>query len=196
MFDRGYFDRSKAYTVRRGKLPHWRQDEALYFVTFRLADSIPETKLNLLRTQREEWLRFRPEPHAESELEEYWRLFVKRIETWLDRGYGSCALRDDGAKRIIEQALGHFDGDRYALLDRTVASNHVHAIVQTAAGVDLSEIEQSWKSYSAKALFGLDHVKRAFPTRRVWHAESFDHIVRNESRLEAYVQYIRNHERS
>jgi putative transposase len=36
-------------------LPHWRQDGATYFVTFRLADSLPQTKLDELRRIKEDW---------------------------------------------------------------------------------------------------------------------------------------------
>src|ERR1043165_9368570 len=36
-------------------LPHWRQDGATYFVTFRLADSLPHEKLEELRTFKAEW---------------------------------------------------------------------------------------------------------------------------------------------
>ncbi len=41
----GFFDRDKPVTVRWGDLPHWRQDGALYFVTFRLADSLAQARL-------------------------------------------------------------------------------------------------------------------------------------------------------
>ncbi|MFA6958194.1 MAG: transposase [Thermoanaerobaculia bacterium] len=193
MFDEGFLDRSKAYWVRRGALPHWRQDGALYFVTFRLADSIPASSLELLRAERDEWLACHEEPLSESDLEEYSRRFVGQLERWLDAGHGSCLLRSEQAKEIVEQALRHFDGTRYELGEHVVAPNHVHALVKTSLNVDLSEIEQSWKSYTSKELLKLDFVRAAFPSRRVWHAESFDHIVRNRERLEKYEAYIRNH---
>ena len=36
-------------------LPHWRQDGATYFVTFRLADSLPQSKLDELKALKAEW---------------------------------------------------------------------------------------------------------------------------------------------
>jgi putative transposase len=35
-------------------LPHWRQDGATYYVTFRLADSLPQSKLDELAGLRKE----------------------------------------------------------------------------------------------------------------------------------------------
>jgi hypothetical protein len=45
-------------------LPHWRQDGATYFVTFRLADSIPEAKLIELQNLRNHWEYTHPEPRS------------------------------------------------------------------------------------------------------------------------------------
>jgi hypothetical protein len=61
-------------------LPHWQQNGATYFITFRLADSVPTH----LRTQWEEeratWLRFHPEPwDVRTELE-YHKRFTGAIE--------------------------------------------------------------------------------------------------------------------
>jgi hypothetical protein len=40
-------------TIReRGRLPHWEKDNATYFVTFRLADSLPRTVLDRIASER------------------------------------------------------------------------------------------------------------------------------------------------
>ena len=44
-------------TIYHRHLPHWRQDGATYFVTFRLADSLPQSKLDELATLKKEWER-------------------------------------------------------------------------------------------------------------------------------------------
>src|SRR5579862_3386920 len=40
-----YFQADVTAGNLQGKLPHWRQDGDLYFVTFRLSDSIPQDRL-------------------------------------------------------------------------------------------------------------------------------------------------------
>ena len=42
-------------TVYFRHLPHWRQEGATYFVTFRLIDALPKAKLHELRRLRTEW---------------------------------------------------------------------------------------------------------------------------------------------
>jgi hypothetical protein len=50
----------KPVTVYQRHLPHWRQDGATYFVTFRLADSLPQSKLDELAALKEAWQRRHP----------------------------------------------------------------------------------------------------------------------------------------
>jgi hypothetical protein len=40
-----FFNPDATIVIRHGKLPHWRQEGVIYFVTFRLADSLPQAKL-------------------------------------------------------------------------------------------------------------------------------------------------------
>ena len=44
------------------RLPHWQQQGAVYFVTFRLADSIPSRLRDQWQNEREAWLKVHPEP--------------------------------------------------------------------------------------------------------------------------------------
>lgn len=48
--------------VTRRNLPHWRREGAVYWVTFRLADSLPQNKLAQLRIEKKAWLQENPEP--------------------------------------------------------------------------------------------------------------------------------------
>ena len=45
-------DPNKRVRIYTRHLPHWRQDGATYFVTFRLADSLPEAMLIEIRNLR------------------------------------------------------------------------------------------------------------------------------------------------
>src|SRR4051794_31708695 len=43
-----------AVTIRdRGRLPHWEYESGTYFVTFRLADSLPKSVVDQLKAERE-----------------------------------------------------------------------------------------------------------------------------------------------
>ena len=68
-------------------LPHWRQAGATYF---RLADALPQEKLQFLKRLQAEWERTHPEPRSEQNWEVHTREIVRRAEAWLDEGHGAC----------------------------------------------------------------------------------------------------------
>ncbi len=182
-----FFDPFAPVEIYRRNLPHWRQGGVTYFVTFRLADSLPQEKLEELKIEREKWLKTHHEPLSKKDKQEYWRLFSKKVEDWLDAGIGSCVLRDPKVAKIVADALLHFDGERYKLGEWVVMPNHVHLLVTPKNGHELTDILHSWKSFSANEineLLGL--------SGQLWQHESFDHIVRSQEELERIEQYIRD----
>ncbi len=193
-----YFDPEAPIAFLSGDLPHWRQEGTTYFVTFRLADSLPQEKLKQWREEREKWLATHPEPHDEATRKEYYDLFPQRLQQWLDAGSGSCALALPEVKQLVEGALRHFDGQRYRLHEFVVAPNHVHVLVSPSGEHILSEILHTWKSFTAHEILKVSKSGRAVPAlsfenNTVWQKESFDHIVRSPASMEKFRQYIRNH---
>jgi REP element-mobilizing transposase RayT len=179
------FDPSEAVAHLSGNLPHWRQDGATYFVTFRTDDSLPREKLQQWLEEREAWLRRNPEPHSLGQRREYWERFPARFQYWLDQAHGACVLRQTKLRRMVEDAMRHFDSDRYRLDEFVVMPNHVHAIVAPLGENLLSSIVHSWKSFSA------NKINEALNRRGVfWQKESFDHIVRSTDSLGKFRRYI------
>jgi valyl-tRNA synthetase len=186
------FDEFADIDITRRNLPHWQQSGKTYFVTFRLADSIPATKLSELEEERKVWLKSNPEPWTDAQRRAYYERFSAKIDEWLDAGSGSCVLRDDRAANIVADALQHFEGQRYDLGAWVVMPNHVHAIVTPREGHELGEILHSWKSFTAHKINSL--LNRSGP---LWQHESYDHIIRNERALFKVQEYIeRNPEKA
>ena len=180
-------DPQGAVKITHRNLPHWRQDGATYFVTFRLADAVPANLQREWREELETWLKFHPEPWDTKTKHEYQRRFRDERERWLDRGHGECLLREPRARELIERALHHFDGERYRLDAWVIMPNHVHAIVQPCPGQELSDILHSWKSFTAKQVndaLGFNGT--------LWQDENFDRIVRDFEELERMRTYLRN----
>jgi REP element-mobilizing transposase RayT len=168
-------------------LPHWRQDGATYFVTFRLHDSLPKTKLNELEQLRHEWELRHPSPPTESDFENLTLETMRCVERWLDQGLGSCRLKDSWAASLVVDAMHHFDEQRYELGSYVVMPNHVHAVVRPLVCDEepLERILQSWKRYTAR------EINRRFElTGTFWQDESFDRIIRDEEHLWQVLQYI------
>ncbi len=171
--------------IHRRRLPHWEQDGCTYFVTFRLADSLPVEKLKVWQEQKAIWLKHHPQPWSDRTAEEYNERFVDQMQEWLDAGHGSCALQGTEVRTVVENALRHFDGERYALDAFVVMPNHVHLLVQPMPGFSLSGILHSWKSYTSNVIN-----KKLGRSGPLWLDENFDHAVRALSHLNRFRQYI------
>jgi type I restriction enzyme R subunit/putative DNA methylase len=128
----------------RGYLPHLKREGAAYFVTFRLADSLPRE----VRDQMAERLRARglaDEAGGVDEKEEAVRRAAQRaefvrMEAWLDAGAGSCVLREPEVTELMAGALRHFEGERYRLPAWVVMPNHVHVLIELMGAHVLGDI--------------------------------------------------------
>lgn len=199
-------------TVYFRHLPHWRQEGATYFVTFRLIDALPKAKQRELSNLRAEWAKHEGLPASfrdavesstlkfknHASLDELYEEAIKRIDERLDEGAGSCLLKDHQAAAALAESLHHFDGERYVLGCYVIMPNHCHAIltpipvskkrgendVDTAC-FPLERILQSWKRRSA---FEIN--SRFNQTGSLWQDESYDRIIRDEEHLYNSIQYI------
>jgi putative transposase len=174
-------------TVYTRHLPHWRQEGATYFVTFRLNDSLPQSQLRELEEIRREWERQNPPPNTKEQLEQLAHETMRRVEHWLDQGMGSCRLKESAAAKVVVDALHYFDDDRYVLGCYVVMPNHVHALVRPLLCElePLERILQSWKRHTAREINRMFGGEGPF-----WQGESFDRIVRDEEHLYRTIQYI------
>jgi type I restriction enzyme R subunit len=53
---RGFDEFGDMHSYYHGHLPHWRQSGCTYFVTFRLADSLPQRVVDEIEYERDQWL--------------------------------------------------------------------------------------------------------------------------------------------
>jgi putative DNA methylase len=158
----------------RGYLPHFEAGEIPQSITFRLHDSLPQS---LLDQWRDELNRI-PENQRQTERR-------KRIDAALDAGYGECWLRDPRIGQLVENALLHFDGQRYQLHAWVLMPNHVHVLATPLHGYSLSSILHSWKSFTAKE--ANRHLER---NGAFWLEEYFDRAIRDESHFNKVIEYI------
>ena len=172
-------------------LPHYEIPGAIYFITFRLCDSLPEEVYTKLASLRTAFIDRNPSPHSEEQEREFRRIYSLPLECCLDSGQGACALRPLDARRILEQILLHFDGERYQLGDYVIMPNHVHLLMRMRLDSNMRIQCRHWKALSAR---NINHLlgKRG----RFWQSEPFDHIVRSPQKLQHCTDYIRNNPRN
>jgi REP element-mobilizing transposase RayT len=166
-------------------LPHWRQPDATYFVTFRLDDSIPQKHLLALRRWREIWERNHPEPRNEDDWRQLARDITTRTESWMDEGYGECVLRDPTLADEVSKSLLHFQDERYLTFCFAVMHNHVHLVINPLGEFELEDILESSKGFISRQVN--THLGRS---GTLWAQESYDQIIRDEEHLYRVVQYI------
>jgi REP element-mobilizing transposase RayT len=175
----------------RGKLPHLKKEGVAYFVTFRLADSLPAHEVARLKHERQailEQARVAKRPLTWHEEEQLLVWYCDQVEALLDSGLGACWLSKPEIGDLVASALRHFDGQRYELRAWVVMPNHVHAILWPMPGQVLSDILHSWKSFtSSKANLILNRIHKEF-----WQTESFDHWIRDDEEHARLVAYVEN----
>jgi Rad3-related DNA helicase/REP element-mobilizing transposase RayT len=177
--------------IRQGAyLPHWTKESAIFSVTFRLADSLPQSVLEDWRSERDEIIKRAEQmrrPLSESECRRLDYLFSEKVDRYLDFGHGSCVLGEPEIAKIVVGALRHFDGQRYGLLAWCVMPNHVHVVLQPLPGHSLEKILHSWKSFTAHEVkkFLEQDEETAF-----WQPEYYDHLIRDEADLEHSIHYV------
>ncbi len=169
----------------RRHLPHWVQEGCAYFVTFRLADSIPDHQMAKIREDLAAWNSQNPQPWDYKTYQEYQLRFHEGPEQWLDEGHGECLFARPEHRAIVADAFHHFDGERYLLDAFVVMPNHIHVIFKPLAGHQVSEILHSWKSFTSKEI---NKVSNRSGT--LWQAECYDRIIRDWDDLIHVRDYI------
>jgi REP element-mobilizing transposase RayT len=160
----------------RGYLPHFDQGDCWQAITYRLADSLPVEVLTRLESE----LAVMPEDLQDSERR-------KRLEDLLGRAHGACLLRQPAVADIVLANWIHFAGQRYNIGAWVIMPNHVHLLIKIRAGIPLTRIVQSWKSYSAKRIIRLT----GCPVP-VWQADYWDRFIRDQQHFAQAAAYIEN----
>jgi REP element-mobilizing transposase RayT len=180
-----FFNPLAEIDISTHKLPHWNQEDCYCFVTWRLEDAMPKEKLDEWKQERDAWIEHHPKPWTDETSREYHSQFSHRLDEWLDAGHGSCVLKNPPVRKIVADALEHFDGQRYELASYVIMPNHVHVILRLKPGYALADILHSWKSFTAKAVDKL--LGRTGP---LWQPEYWDRLIRGEPHLHACLTYI------
>ncbi len=157
----------------RGYLPHFDAANTYQSICYRLADSLPQNKL-------EKYSRLLKDPELTNE---------KRIqiEQWLDAGYGSCTLTFPDIAKVIINSWNYYDGERYELINWVIMPNHVHILIKQKDGYLLGEIVHNWKSYSVR------EINRILSRDgQYWAPDYWDRYIRDEVHFQRVFDYISN----
>jgi REP element-mobilizing transposase RayT len=155
-------------------LPHLDAPEVIQAVTFRLYDSLPLEVIKKLKLTKNE-------RHIK-EVEKR-----RIIENHLDFGIGACWLKQTEIAILVENALLHFNPERYTLFAWCIMPNHVHVLIKTKLDFPLYKVVHSWKSFTATEANKILNRNGKF-----WQREYFDRYIRDEGHFWAVFKYIEN----
>jgi putative transposase len=181
-----YLDIQEQVEKHRHGLPHWQQAGKLVFVTWRLADALPQKKLAELREMKVSWEAIHPRPRSAADEMDYEQKFGTQIDRWLDQGMGECFLRQAEARQPVLDTLHHGDGLDYDLVSYVLMPNHVHVLFRLRTGSKLEDVVKAWKSVSSRRM---KRLKAGLA--RIWQEGYWDRLIRGPEHLAEVLSYMR-----
>ena len=156
----------------RRNLPHINPENAVFFITYRLAGSIPRQFIDKYLNQKKE-----------TASDNYFTEF----DDYLDKQTGH--LHHKEIAKIIEESLNYYNKKQYGIIAYCIMPNHVHILINTNNFPyrNLFSIMKSIKGVSARKINKLLNKKGQF-----WHHESYDRMVRDRNELANTIAYIKN----
>ncbi len=130
-------------------VPHWQVPGGVYFLTWRLAGSIPREQEEALGKLRDELSRIRELGFPDRSIEEAEREYFRLLDSSLDCGSGEAFMLNPAIADLVDSALRYGDGQTHELIAYSVMPNHVHVVFRLHEQLD--ELVQRWKSFTAHA---------------------------------------------
>lgn len=161
--------------LHKRNLPHLYFNDGIYFITYRLINTIPLETLALIHSDLKS-----------IDSKRYERI-IKKYDSVLDSGeYGKNYLRIKEVAKICETTLQYSDGKDYKLICYTIMPNHIHLVFELLSGnKGISKIMQAIKRISARRANLFLHREGSF-----WQDESFDRWIRSEKELYFVIKYV------
>ena len=158
-------------TFHKRNLPHFYHNDGIYFVTYRLTDSLPsklvaEIKSTINKNVLPDTIRF--------------KRLLKKYDDILDKGnFGTKYLSNPDVADICRSTLHYPDGKDYELICYCIMPNHIHLVFELLeSNKGISKIMQSIKRMSARKSNLLLNRSGKF-----WQDESYDRLVRGDKEL-------------
>ena len=192
-------------TNYKNRLPHLAPIGASFFVTFRLADSLPQQvvrEMKQILQDKEQALRLAfPNDWYQHLRMEKKRMFAKYDQQLDENPFGSCVLKEPVAARLIIEKLHAFDGQYYDLWAYCIMPNHVHVLFDFSRqlvdnqGLMMPDIPEEYKQldYVMMVVKGGSSYSINQATNRtgsLWAKDSYDHYVRDEGEWYRILNYI------
>lgn len=182
----------------RRNLPHIQPEGAIFFVTTRLAGSLPLEAIERLQEQYRLNRRAVEQMTAPPELKQALlydeeKRYFGRFDSLLDGATaGPVWLSDPRVAALSGEAIRHLDGRAYDLLAYCLMPNHVHLVFTPRPRADGRYYALAWIMQRLKGSTAYRANKVLGRQGAFWQHESYDHYIRNGRELERVIAYVLN----
>ncbi len=184
----------------RRNLPHWQPEGGTFFITYRLAGSLPQNAIEELRKERQRLtLSLKKPEHSKKR----WNIHLEKKlfavwDKYLHENNNINWLSDPEIASIVRENLYHYAGTRYTLWAYVIMPNHVHVLLTSHISFETKPDNRLSKGALSIILHGMRGYtaykanKILGRTGRFWHNEAYDHLVRGDREFQNIVYYIEN----
>jgi putative transposase len=176
-------ERPTTISFYRGRLPHWQVDDGTYFVTLRLAGTLPAEVEQELRGLS---AAFREAPSEQRN--RLARFIMDKMEDWLNTlGNKRHLIVPQVARVIMDSIAFHHTKKIWEVYEYVVMPNHIHVLFSLRRGTLRSTLI-NFKRWTGRNAAPLAALKKGDP---FWQDEWFDHWIRSNEEFYEKVEYIR-----
>jgi len=159
----------------RRNLPHLYYNEGIYFITYRLYGSIPQSELEKLQVKMNSL-----------SMDEQKKIFDEYDKLLDTDPAGTNFLSIPQIAEICKQSISFFDGKDIRVICYCIMPTHIHLVFELLnKKKSISNIMGSIKKFSARK--SNEYLKRK---GTFWQSESFDRLVRDEKELYFIIKYV------
>ncbi len=178
-------------TFYKTRLPHIHPIGATFFITFRLADSLPKSSV--------EWLKNKIDNSESHMVHDAFMKAFHAYDRELDiNPKGACHLRKTDIADIIKERLHEYDNRYYDLIAFSIMPNHVHILIDTSVQLPSDYDGEPPKNYKqVDQIMKLIKGGTASKANRIlhrqgifWQRESYDRYIRDSAHLDNVIHYI------
>jgi putative transposase len=190
-------------TFYRRNLPHLLPDDSILFISFRLADSVPQYLIRKLRKEYSEKCKnFKSKNKKEynNKINELRLKYFYMLDELIDKNANEVNYLaiEEIAKKVYTKII-QFDNIRYELLTMCIMPNHVHMVINNNIDFELNITNREGTTKDLKITDTLKLIKGSTSRYsnlilkkkgKFWNRESFDRLIRNQNELIRVINYV------
>lgn len=180
--------------MKKSLLPHFYEGHYCFFITFRLADSLPQNVIVKLKKKLQfeiDKINAPDETQRQIIVEDLKSQYFQKHDYQLNtKPYGECVLRNTEIAQILYDKILSYHNVNYDVKCFSIMPNHVHLLVSKLANAELPQVDKWMQLIKGGSAYLIN--KTLNRSGKLWAVESFDRYIRNEKHYRNSFYYTVN----